>query len=573
MSAAAFAARRKRQPMTVGETGRQLRRCTWGATYDQLNTASGQRLDQWIDAQLAIAYVPGQPSTAMSTSRLPGFAAAPALTNDYVSNKFGLFLAWKGYQPEKLRTRLTWALWEMFSVGGGAVEGGNASVGFADFWEVLEGAIHSGTWRSMIEEVCKTHLMAKWLTFFQNEKTDGVRQPDENYAREIMQLYSIGLWELRQDGTRRLSGELDPADPRYVASGTDEVPSYVQADIANVARVFTGMVSPVPGTAIATVFTQSWRIPGSTSYDDGAGRTGWRCRLTWSPTHHETSQAKQAPSGAVNIPIGTDGQTSLTMFLDALEDHPCTAPFFAKTMIRLLTTSNPSPAYVSRVASVFKNDGAGVVGNLRAVFRAIILDQDALAPASKGLTARAACYEEQLFQQIFSTGPALTAEGAPIAQGNGVYPGATAAYAFGMPGTPTQSPYIVGNNPSVFGRWPKEYKAPGEIFNLGIVSPEMATLTEGSVSQLFSNVSLNQKTSHKASAADRADCLNSANHAALVNRWCITLAGDRPDATFRSEMVAYLGTRTALTTEDNISETLRGLVYQIINTPWGNVRT
>jgi uncharacterized protein (DUF1800 family) len=574
MSAAAFSA--KRQPLTIGEAGRQLRRCTLGQTYEQIQSASGQRFDQWIDSQFALPFVAGQAATTMSSNRLPGFAAGPALQNGGEAHaKLAQFLLWKGHQPEVLRTRLTWALWELFSVGGAGTQSAAVAVGFGDFWDVLESAVNSGTWRSLIEEVTLTQLMSQWLTYYRNAKSDGVRQPDENYAREIMQLYSIGLWELREDGTRKLTGELDPGDPRYVASGTDEVPTYQQADITNVARIFTGMIPPVLGTPIATVFgVDTWRSPGFSDYDDGAGRTGWRTRLTWSPTHHETTLAKQALYGLVNIPVGTDGPLSLAMFLAALETHPSTAPFFCKAMIRLLVTSNPSPAYVHRVVSVFKNDGTGQIGNLRAVFKAILTDQEALAPVSKGLTMRAASFEEHIFQQIFSTAPALTVEGAPLADGAFAYPGTTDIMQYGMMGMPVPSSYSVMQNPSVFGRWPKEYKAPGEIFNNGLVSPEMATLTEGSISTLMGTGSpLNQRTSNKASAQDRADCTNAANHAALVDRWCVTLAGNRPDATFRSELVSWLGTRTGLTTEDNRSETLRGIIYSIMQTPWANVRT
>ncbi len=182
--------------------------------------------------------------------------------------------------------------------------------------------------------------MGEYLTFVNNRKADPRqgRVPDENYAREVMQLFTIGLWELEPDGVRRLvDGQ--------------PVPTYDQNDISGLARVFTG-----------------WRRP------DVDTNARYSMPMVQRERDHELGSKSFL---GVTIPEDTPGEESLAIALDTLTAHPNVGPFICRQLIQRLVTSNPSPAYVGRVAAVFDNNGSDVRGDLGAVVRAVLLDDEA----------------------------------------------------------------------------------------------------------------------------------------------------------------------------------------------------
>lgn len=576
MSAAAYAARLKRRPMTIQDSSRNLRRSTLGVQYNALQAATGQRFDQWVDAQMALPIVPRQFCTSIKNRRLPGFPNAPVM-NEYWPSNFQ-FLNWKLYQPEVLRTRLVYAMLEFFSVGGinGTFEG---ETPHPVLWDIIESEVTTGNFRSMIDKITRSQTMARWLTYWRNDKTDGVRQPDENYAREIMQLYTIGLWELNLDGTRKTQGQLDPSDPRYVLNGTEHVPTYGQSDVTNMARVFTGLTTRFTEGGVPTDadggFGQTWHQIGRVNtYDaDDQTRNYWEARLVYAPSHHEMSMSKVALQGRMNVPVGTGGDASLAAALDALAGHPSTAPFVAGRMIRLLTDSNPSPEYVARVAAVFRNDGNGQVGNLRAFFRAILLDQEAMAPVTKALTNRIPSYEEQALSLVLCHAPKLTAEGAPAADGGGTaYPGSD-EFASGLIGMGAEGPLQAFCNPSVFGRWPSGYAAPGPVADSGLLSPELATLTEGNVTAMVDNsANLYSRIGNMASAQDRTDCRTDGNRVALVDRISFLITGGTAPQSFKTTVLNWLASARSseyFNNTDEIGNTYRSVAGIFWLSPWG----
>jgi uncharacterized protein (DUF1800 family) len=194
--------------------------------------------------------------------------------------------------------------------------------------------------------------MGDFLTFRASAKADPVSGalPDENYARELMQLFTIGLVMLNQDGTPRLTGGAT-------------TPTYQLADITGLARVFTGWDFDLQGQNVGT----------GTATPDFVRRP-------------MTQVARRYETGAktflgTTIPAGTDATTGLGLALDAIFAHPNVAPFFSRQLIQRLVTSNPSPAYVTRIAAMFDDDGSGTRGNLKAVIRALLLDDEARHPA------------------------------------------------------------------------------------------------------------------------------------------------------------------------------------------------
>jgi uncharacterized protein (DUF1800 family) len=196
-----------------------------------------------------------------------------------------------------------------------------------------------GNYRTLLEKVSLSTAMGLYLTFLGNRKANPATgsSPDENYAREIMQLFTIGLVRLNPDGTPQ--------------SGAQE--TYTQDDVSGLARVFTG-------------FTYA--------SSDSSTPARHQQPMTNNASNHETG-VKTFLGGT--IPAGTAGPASLTQALDIIFAHPNVPPFISKQLIQRLVTSNPSPGYVSRIASVFSNNGSGVRGDLRAVVRAILLDSEA----------------------------------------------------------------------------------------------------------------------------------------------------------------------------------------------------
>jgi uncharacterized protein (DUF1800 family) len=182
-----------------------------------------------------------------------------------------------------------------------------------------------------------------------NQKYDAKtgRSPDENYAREVMQLFTIGLYQLNIDGTLQLDAQGKPIE------------SYDNADTQGLARVFTGW-----NTATGTDATGELA--------NAAYRHGLPMMLTASL--HSPEEKKFL---GVTIPAGTAGIESLKIALDTLFQHNNTAPFISKQLIQRLVTSNPSPAYVARVAKIFVNNGKGVRGDMKAVWSAILMDTEA----------------------------------------------------------------------------------------------------------------------------------------------------------------------------------------------------
>ncbi len=256
--------------------------------------------------------------------------------------------------PDAVRKRAALALSEMLVVSVSGVELTWRGHAMASYWDGLV-ANTFGNYRNLLENVTLNTATGKYLSTLGNQKeTTAGRQPDENYAREVMQLYSIGLYQLNLDGTEKRD------------SNGDRIDTYSATDISNLARVFTGYVAqtdPKPPTLVPLNSNRS--IPSTAVVKPPMKLTA---------SLHSTLAVNFL---GISIPANTDGTTALKIALDGLFNHPNVGPFLAKQMIQRLVTSNPTPAYVARVASVFNNNGSGVRGDLKAVFTAILLDDEA----------------------------------------------------------------------------------------------------------------------------------------------------------------------------------------------------
>ena len=292
-----------------------------------------------------------------------GYNAIDNATRYYDNTYPGDYMMWTQLMtsPDAARKRMALALSEYFVVSLNGLDFSWRSHGIAAYWDVLV-ANAFGNFRTLLEAVTLNTAMGYYLNTKGNSKENVAtgRAPDENYGREVMQLMTIGLYELNLDGTEKRN-----------ASGA-KIESYAATDVTNIARVFTGWDIDQTQNAPTVEPVQNRTIP-STAFT--------RLPLRLTAANHT---ALASNFFGTNIPAGTDGAAALKTTLDTLFNHANVGPFFGKQLIQRLVTSSPSPAYVARVATVFNNNGAGVRGDLAAVYKAVLQDDEARGPA--GLT-------------------------------------------------------------------------------------------------------------------------------------------------------------------------------------------
>ena len=409
-------------PVTKAEAFQFLNQASFGATEAEADSVIATRQEQWIDIQMQ------RPASL----QLPHMLSLPPpqfmgqLHNDRVDIWFRNSL----WGEDQLRQRVAFALSEILVVSQlGALQSRPFAV--ADYYDVLVNNAF-GNYRDLLEEVTLHPAMGVYLSMLGNEKPNPALniRPDENYARELMQLFSIGLVELNLDGTERLDANNQP------------IPTYNQEIIEGFAHVFTG-----------------WTWAGSPSF--GSGRVPVASQYTpmelW-PDYHDTGP-KMLLNGTT-LPAGQSGEQDLSDALDNIFAHPNIAPFVAIRLIQRLTTSNPSTGYVRRVAQVFNDNGFGVKGDLRAVVKEILLDPEASPAMPMEIDGK---LKEPLLRvtQLYKAYNATSASGKYSL---------VASYILFAQG-PLQSP-------SVFNFFSPFYAPPGEIRDSSLVAPELEIATE-----------------------------------------------------------------------------------------------
>lgn len=340
-------------PQNDAEAVRFLNQATFGATDAMITDVKTRGYSGWIDNQMAMAIQHNHVShvEAMAARVTSGhWVNRPQVTDVSASMWIGMM------KEDQLRQRVMFGLSQIFvvSIADGATY--YQGTGLAAYVDMLYKNCF-GNWRTLIEQVTRATAMGCYLAAMYNRKEDPTTgtQPDQNYAREVMQLFSIGLWQLNDDGSRKLDSQGQP------------IPTYTTDDIAGVSRVMTGFAYDVATTLNWNQFYGFW---------DAADMPVQARPMKGFPAYHSTSEKKFL---GVTIPASTTGDPDgdLKILLDTLYNHPNTPPFFCRQMIQRLVTSNPSAAYIQRVVSVFKNDGNGVRGNLAAVIKAILTDSEA----------------------------------------------------------------------------------------------------------------------------------------------------------------------------------------------------
>jgi uncharacterized protein (DUF1800 family) len=377
-------------------------------------------------------------------------------------------------------------------------------------------------------------------------KGAAVTSADENYAREIMQLFTIGLNQLQPDGTLRLD-----------ATGLP-IPTYNQTTITSTAKVFTGWAFQSADTTSANNFRN-------------AGADYLHPMMLY-PAFHDTTA--KTIVGGVNVPANQTGDADLKLELDTLFNHPNTGPFITRELIQRLVTSNPSPGYIYRVAQVFADNGSGVRGDIAAVVRAILLDYEARSPA----VAATASFGK-LKEPILRTTAVLRAFG------GGANTGRYAIFSNDNATTATLAQYPL-HAPTVFNFFEPNFTSPGALASAGLYAPEYQILTDTTAiaipNQIWNFIYANRSTTNSLDGTVGIDLSSliplARTPAALVDQVNTILAGGSLSKTTTDRLTTLIGalpvttTGTPSITNGNDVERVRTAIYLTISTQQGAVQ-
>jgi len=429
-------------PASRADAARFLTQASFGPTSGEIDALMAQGYSAWVDRQFTL---PAASHRAWWEARDAAIRAVDPNASANQDQVWESFWRQATTGEDQLRQRVAFALSQIFVIS--ALDGniGNQPRAMAAWLDML-GARAFGSYRQLLEDVALHPLMGFYLSHLRNQKADPVngRIPDQNFARESMQLFSIGVLRLNPDGT-----------PLLVNGAPVE--SYGSADVAGLSHVFTGFSYACGATNNACFFNGS---TGGVSDPDRFFKP-----MKAYPQFHST-EAKSFLGVTIPQQAVADPQASLRIALDTLAAHPNVAPFMARQLIQRLVTSNPSPQYVRDVAAVFDNNGAGQRGDLRAVVRAILLHPQAQVSGNSAGKLREPVLRLSAYLRAFP------------------HTSDTGFFRVGNTDSPTSS---LGQTPlrapSVFNFYRPGYVAPGsQSAAAGLVAPEMQLLNESSVS-------------------------------------------------------------------------------------------
>ncbi|MBL8290176.1 MAG: DUF1800 domain-containing protein [Rubrivivax sp.] len=431
------------KPATRDEAARFLAQATFGPVDADIDRLLDIGYAAWIDEQFVRA--PAQSHRAHWEARDAEIKAANAANAAGQNEVFESFWKQAVTGPDQLRQRMAYALSQIFVIS--MVDGtvGDNPRAVAAYLDML-GDKGFGTYRELLESVSRHPMMGVYLSHLRNQKADARtgRVPDENYAREVMQLFSIGLVELNDDGSVR------------TGSNGAALETYGPADIAGLAKVFTGWSWACPDWPDNGCF-----FNGSANGNSDPDRA-FKAMLGY-PQYHSTD-SKVFLGTTVAAQGQADPAASLNTALNRLAAHPNVGPFIGRQLIQRFVTSNPSPAYVSAVARAFADNGAGVRGDMKAVLKAVLMNPEARRSGDTAGKVREPVLRLSAFLRAF----AHTSDSGAFKVGNTDNAGTQLG----------QSPL---RSPSVFNFYRPGFVAPGtQAAARGLVAPELQLASETS---------------------------------------------------------------------------------------------
>lgn len=478
---------------TQQEAARLLTQASYGPTSAEIDRTAGLGVEGWLNDQF-------QQSATLHRPQLDGPGGIYSTLGEVAQDQ-RQEIWWRAAvtAPDQLRQRVAFALSEIMVVSDNNSQLYDQPLILAEYYDVLVRNAF-GNYRQLLEDVTLSPAMGLYLSMLRNNKADAAsgRHPDENFAREVQQLFSIGLYKLNLDGSRQLDGAGQP------------LPTYSQDTIENFARAFTGW---------------TWADAGGNWYAQGKSTDP----MIAFEDHHD-SGAKTLLNGAA-LPAGQTAAQDLKAALDNIFNHPNVAPFVSRRLIQRLVTSNPSPGYIQRVAQVFENNGTGMRGDLKSVVYAILTDPEARSEPG----GNAGKPREPLLR-LAGVWRAFNASAQSLRYN---YP--HAEYDF------FQAPL---RSPSVFNFFQPDFRAPGEVADAGLYSPEFQIENEsqamvmvnamtrfirayyrGTSVQTDSNTVLIDLSTEKSLAADPA---------ALLDHLNLLMLGGRMSSPMRDILLEHL---------------------------------
>lgn len=491
---------------------RFLNAATFGANTRDVRHLKGMSFAQWLTEQ----------------TKLPASCHLASLnqTQDNNSRINRLEVWWRHAvtAPDQLRQRVAFALSQIF-----VVSDANSPIpqnALARYYDILvQNAF--GNYRDLIEQITISPVMGSYLSMLGNRKANvkARTRPDENYAREIMQLFSIGLVRLKANGNP-------------ILAGGEPVPTYSQEEIEELARVFTG-----------------WAFGDSLYFPEG---DDWRISMKAFQNFHD--QGAKTILGNTPVAEGGTAEQDLATALDTIFNHPNVGPFIGKQLIQRLVTSNPSPAYVARVAAKFDDNGKGVRGDLGAVVRQVLLDKEALGSTTEnqdfGKLREPVCVVSHLWRLFHGQAREGT-------------------YLYQMWSDPlNQTPLSA---PSVFNFYRPDFSPIGPLRKNGLVGPEFQLVNDAQIveflNELYDRIYYFRKDNPW---VDRTGILISIEMLkskakepdTLVAYLNVYLAGGRLTAEFKDTLIKYLKKIPFNTWEGKGTRRVLDALYLVISSPY-----
>lgn len=410
---------------------------TFGMSFAEIDALARQDKEAWLSSQFAMPISDHGSIVADLVRRRDAGEFAP-FEQDIEYLIMIRRLAWwhrTVTARDVLRQRVAFALSEIFVVSDNVDDLIVNPYALSDYYDTLL-ANAFGNFRDLLRDVSLHPAMGIYLSHVNNRRSDPANNifPDENYAREVMQLFSIGLFELNIDGSLQLDNNGDP------------IPTYSNVEIREFAKVFTGL-----------------------SFGGENAFFGNTVPQFLSPMQMFDADHEPGEKNLLNATVLPAGQTGLQDFdaaIDNLFNHPNVGPFIGKQLIQRLVTSNPSPAYIERVARAFNGDSSGVRGDMRAVIRAVLLDPEAVASPTT------AADFGKLREPVVRYASLLRQFGASSSDGF------IANSGFFLQELAKQHPLSA---PSVFNFFLPAHSPAGEIAAAGLVAPEFQITTSNSI--------------------------------------------------------------------------------------------
>jgi uncharacterized protein (DUF1800 family) len=448
-------------PASTSAAARFLTQATFGPVQSDINKLMALGYTEWINEQLSMPPTLSEPTVEAVVNALTTGGQKVGQTQ-----RLNRWFWQATYAPDQLRQRMAYALSQIFVVSDQSSAINQDVVPMSAYQDLLATDAFTA-YRSLLGDVTVNPTMGKYLNAFRNLKPSATTSPDQNYAREVMQLFSVGLIELNLDHSPVLSGGLN-------------IPTYDQTVITNTAKVFTGFTYSDAPTSPANFYGG-----GLTFATQSDPMACWGLELVPPLSVNKTQHDDTGDDGTLNTPKTVLGGATIpsgqTCALDVGDElniivahtnsggHTDVAPFISRQLIQRFVTSNPSPAYIERVATEFENSG----GDLGDVIRSILTDSEAENPPalmtgdSYGKLREPILRLTAMWRAFGAVAPAADAYGQISMIGS-----------TGFQNSYAQSPL---ESPTVFNFYTPDYQQPGVFADNNLYSPELQITNEATM--------------------------------------------------------------------------------------------